>query len=704
VKRPCLLLVLCLIAFTPAEAPSCGPFFQFAFFDPPSRPAVAAGDMLNGKFGVIRGSHWLEFLIPAWRYLDGKPIRLNSRPASEDRSTGDWNDWQRARTQISATPVKPIDGFDKVPGDDYASYLDCPQSAFGHAARTLNERIREFGGDHAGVRAWLRAQDLVFANCEGGTSLPDSPEPGLPALLAADRRYQIAAAHFYAGRFDDAREAFLEIGRDAASPWRSSAPYLAARCLIRKGTIRFDQAVLEKAENELRTLATTSSDSEVRRWAAELIGFVVARIRPGDALAELATALTDPTQDESYLENRWDFDLLWTRSGGTGEWAGKNELLDWLLAMRNRLGRDAAYNIWTRRKNAPWLVAALNSAEPYDANVTVLLEAAAKVSPDSPAYATAAFHRVRLSPNQTVGDRRALLDETLEHLRRRLSPAALNPFLRERFAIAADFEELLRFAPRTPAAVGADFGIPDDPQDKTQSLFDDDATRLFNGSIPLSGWLIAASSQLLNQGLRDRIIRAGWVRAHLVGDKQAETAFGKMLRASTPQIASLFDPYTRAHSPDAKRFAAVFLMLKTPGMRPFLRTGLDRDTAFSRLSDFRDNWWCSSDDTWWGRQQLEKPPVVALPPAISKDDAAAAVEEVQRIEADGPAAAYFGRVASAWAREHSGDPRSPEALHLSVRAARYPCQGTNSASKEAFQTLHRLYPKSEWAKKTPYWY
>jgi hypothetical protein len=60
----------------------------------------------------------------------------------------------------------------------------------------------------------------------------------------------------------------------------------------------------------------------------------------------------------------------------------------------------------------------------------------------------------------------------------------------------------------------------------------------------------------------------------------------------------------------------------------------------------------------------------------------------------------------AFAQAHSQDPRVPEALHLVVRATRYGCTGnlTGDFSHRAFDLLHRRYPASDWAAKTPYWF
>ena len=60
----------------------------------------------------------------------------------------------------------------------------------------------------------------------------------------------------------------------------------------------------------------------------------------------------------------------------------------------------------------------------------------------------------------------------------------------------------------------------------------------------------------------------------------------------------------------------------------------------------------------------------------------------------------------AWAKRTPDDPRMPEALHLAVRSTRYGCTNakTTQFSKQAFQLLHKQYPKSPWAQQTKYWY
>src|SRR5439155_16020469 len=108
--------------------------------------------------------------------------------------------------------------------------------AFDNAVATLNERIKRFGAESTQVRDWIVAQDIVFSNCGAGRKIPETPQPDQDALIRADRAYQIAAANFYAGSFDEARQQFDAIAHDRNSPWHVLAAYLAARASLRKAS------------------------------------------------------------------------------------------------------------------------------------------------------------------------------------------------------------------------------------------------------------------------------------------------------------------------------------------------------------------------------------------------------------------------------------------------------------------------------------
>src|SRR5205823_1567025 len=104
-------------------------------------------------------------------------------------------------------------------------------------------RAAHWGATSLNIREWINGQDQVFQNCSEGAAIPEELTPG-DSAAAADRRYQIAAAQFYAGQYDAAEAAFDKIAADASSPWAGTAPYLAARACIRNATVAGQEAKL----------------------------------------------------------------------------------------------------------------------------------------------------------------------------------------------------------------------------------------------------------------------------------------------------------------------------------------------------------------------------------------------------------------------------------------------------------------------------
>ena len=72
---------------------------------------------------------------------------------------------------------------------------------------------------------------------------------------------------------------------------------------------------------------------------------------------------------------------------------------------------------------------------------------------------------------------------------------------------------------------------------------------------------------------------------------------------------------------------------------------------------------------------------------------------------------YLAPTLLAWAKQKPKDLEAPKALHFFVTYTRMECPYGNihplaktSYSKEAFELLHRIYPKSDWATKTKYYF
>lgn len=134
-----------------------------------------------------------------------------------------------------------------------------------------------------------------------------------------------------------------------------------------------------------------------------------------------------------------------------------------------------------------------------------------------------------------------------------------------------------------------------------------------------------------------------------------------------------------------------------------------------RFSNFIPVWWCATP----ARPRRERGeaqselihllyPSHTIPyPSFVTDDERRVVErELDAIEAVGNATTYLATAVLEWARQSPNDPDVAEALSRIVHGWRRACTEPADAdlSRRSFQTLHRQFPKSEWAKRTPYWY
>jgi hypothetical protein len=168
-------------------------------------------------------------------------------------------------------------------------------------------------------------------------------------------------------------------------------------------------------------------------------------------------------------------------------------------------------------------------------------------------------------------------------------------------------------------------------------------------------------------------------------------------------------------APDEKTraFEAAWLILNNPGMHYSVDSGAGRLTPIPKLDPFRDNWWCAIITADAARRSMNAPLELlyrgAAPEAafLTAAQRAEVLQEQKNLAAAPTAPTWLASQAVIWVEAHPDDPRAPEALRLAVRAGHYACGGdgnTNQWVKRAFRLLHNRYPKSEAARRTPYWY
>jgi hypothetical protein len=710
-----------LLLYSPPQLPSCGIAVTAVFTRAQDFSLEAAA---KGQWEVLQPGFTRRSLILAYRYMSGPRLGDAEREALAAAASGvlalgpDPQIWLDARAKTpNAAPASYVNAYRSQAGG-YGCYTNCLDDAFRTAAITLRARQAQFGIDSPAVAEWVRAQDMVFQNCSGTAEvLPPAAAPDLPPLIRADRDYQIAAAHFYAAHFEAAEQAFREIARDKTSPWHTNAPYLAARCIVRRATVGAaspDPAHLERAEVEIRKVLGDASLREVHESARRLLAYVLIRLRPEESLITVSRALMRPWPNADLTQSLTDYCYLVGRS----DFAERDDLADWLLTFRGQrvASLEHAYQKWRANSSLPWLVAAIATTPSGDAGAADLLSAAANVKPDSPAYPTVAFHSVRLLADSGHEDEaRDRLDTLLLKDSAHLTASARNLFLAERMKLARNLDEFLRDAPRFSIGTAYDGDLePPGPKFVPEPFFDADSALILNEKLPLRVLVEAAASPRLPPRLRREVALASWTRAILLEDSPTAGKLVPTVVALEPLLKSDLSRYLAANNPEDRGFAAAFATLRNPGLNPAVRPNLLREMSVDSRGDLTaDNWWCRLGQNPEGPLH-DNPPLLLVYPkrrieSVAFLDAASqqqAAKEWDRLSSLPPAASLLGAQAIAYSRAHPDDPRVPEALYRVVRATRYGCtdDSTGKFSKEAFDLLHARYPKSPWTEKTPYWF
>jgi hypothetical protein len=464
------------------------------------------------------------------------------------------------------------------------------------------------------------------------------------------------------------------------------------------------------------------------------LNLVRLRARPAERVRELAQTLTAKQPNPNLKQDLTDYTVLLDgylerdeTDPAQATIPREEDLTDWIATFQDasEQARGHALERWQSTRSMPWLIAALTAIDGNHAKANALLAEALKVKNSSAAFASARFNAIRLLMDAGKNtEARPLLDQTLTTERAHFDESALNLLIGQRMVLATSLSEFLRDATRMPATVSYDDDGREIPAEESwigepnkdkrgKPFFDVDAAHALNKQLPISVLKEAVKSHALPAEPRRDLAQAAWLRAALLGDTQTADELAPILAKLVPEAAELLNKYVSTTQPEEKKFAAIYGWLKTPGLEPIVDAGLGREMPLHQQDVYRDNWWCTAATEFI--PVIEKDAREALPFASAGRRAPAFLSpaELQKGESEWKSLSAFGATPNyisqqviAWANSHPTDPRVPEALHLAVRTTRYGCSDKESArwSKAAFDVLHRKYPTSTWAKKTPYWF
>jgi len=290
--------------------------------------------------------------------------------------------------------------------------------------------------------------------------------------------------------------------------------------------------------------------------------------------------------------------------------------------------------------------------------------------------------------------------------------------------LSENIADFVRAAQREPAGMSDNFDgreIPTDEKDAATDtnggklFFDGDAAAVFNKLMPVAIATEVAQNKALAANLRRDVAQATFMRAAMLDRANSANKAATLLASLSPELRDMLMDYQRAKASDARKFAAAYLALKYPGLRPFVSIGLGRTTGLGDIDEYRDNWWCaeppstSKIDYYEGDEDERKETAAkkTMPsPEFLKSSRAEGVREAAALQALGTGPNYLAQTVISWANKNPADKRVPEALHLAVKSTRYGCtdKDTGGWSKAAFDLLHRKYPNTSWAKETKYWF
>jgi hypothetical protein len=249
------------------------------------------------------------------------------------------------------------------------------------------------------------------------------------------------------------------------------------------------------------------------------------------------------------------------------------------------------------------------------------------------------------------------------------------------------------------------------PDNETPSETFDEATALALGEqVPLQRLVPLLKEARLPSISVEELAKTGWTKAVLLDDwDHARALVGFLSNDLRSGAAKALD----GTQTEELRFQTALFIMAWPGLRPSVESGLGRQYIFPKdglspisvFDSLRDNWWCGMDPDQQSRHSGRKmEPIQVTVPGLSDSDQAAARREKALLDKVPTAQAWFGHAILTFAKSHPEDERISYALHRVVwtnRSPKCPEVEARALGKEAFQKLHKRYPSSPWAKKTP---
>ncbi|MEM7051300.1 MAG: hypothetical protein AAF604_16640 [Acidobacteriota bacterium] len=722
-----VLLVVFLAGLPAARICASGSSYLRNWFVDPTRPSSPAERFLAGELGIVEADRLKTVhQVVVFRHLTGLGMTPGAvqafgelEPARQPWFTArdGYDRWREVLNhyQRRSGPAHFRSDHREVDGvKTFRYFLNCLDPAFATAAETWEARRATYGEDSPWLEDWFEAQVVVFENCgKGPLRLPAALPPEAPELARQDRRYQTAAAHFYATDNGQAESLFRALAEDEGSPWQSLGRYLALRSRVRLGSVGGGgPEALRAAAEELTAVLADPSESAQHERCRRLLDWVLLRLEPDLQRLRLARELLVPDPPESLSQTLVDFAEL---HGGRRTFASRKLpcetvgeaaaawLVEWVACLGDPRREATLGHLEGRWHSAEepfrdaWLLALASRARGEDGVVPDLLAALAAIPSDHPLAPSAVFHRARLLIEAGEGETaRTLLDVELARPARTVHRSDENRLRGLRLRTAHRLSELVADGFQRPVTTSYDDGVggppavPVKPENLTQPVLIAPVTDILNAQAgPQFLAQVVEDLPDLPPGQRDALLFRAWTLSLLFGRHAEGEDLAARLEAAVPALKAPLAAYRAAESDTGRELAAALLFLDEWVPAIVVPTGR------YALQDWYP--WCSGA---LKGGTLRNPSPKLLP----RDDREALLADGLRLGSVPLPRRWVADTIFSWADRQRQDSRVPEALHLLVRRTRFSACRDGDISKGAFDRLHRRYGDSEWAGRTPYWY
>jgi hypothetical protein len=325
-----------------------------------------------------------------------------------------------------------------------------------------------------------------------------------------------------------------------------------------------------------------------------------------------------------------------------------------------------------------------------------LMAAAAAIPQSSSAWATVAYHRLRMTQDKPAV--RAEMAELLPEITKREPISTVNAFWEMAQKRTVSLDGFMELAAMEPA--GYDDGIGDGITSGGEAApgvtrptmagmpvnvagakrFNIETATILNEKLPLEALAGIVHRQELPKQLQFELAMAVWTRAVLLDKPEVARTLTSPMVEGEPGWKQWLVAYNNAKTKGDREAAGLLALMRFPSVRPYVNAGAGREEGFVGYSVFRDNWWCGGmgqEQNWiasystsynYGNDGETTSSPQKLPNELPSFVTAAMASEAQQEQAAihkiGDAPEYFGKRTLAWVKAHPSDPRGAELLGL----------------------------------------